>query len=146
MISPTLPLPPVSDLPSSVGALFGVWRPQFGTISSWKRLELGSQDFSFQMFHTVDLDSVAALFFFTIYKDGIEMSSTLLWHNFIAHLVCLPSKDVCPHFRILLFFFRDDIYISGSGSVHSISGIDCWLTLYNGSLTGFSPPLHLIII
>ena len=33
-----------------------------------------------------------------------------------------------------------------SGSVQSISGIDCWLTLYNGSLTGSSPPPPSIIL
>ena len=33
-----------------------------------------------------------------------------------------------------------------SGSVQSISGIDCWLTLYNGSLTGSSYPLPSMIL
>ena len=108
MISPTLPLPPVSDLPSSVGALFGVRRPQFGTISSWKRLEFGSQDFSFQMFHTVDLDSVALLSSF-LQSTKMELSSMLseilplhVIDVVVTQLYCTPGM---PSFQRCLSAF-----------------------------------------
>ena len=120
MISPTLPIPLVSDLPSSVRALFGVRRPQFGTISSWKRLEFGSQDFSFQMFHTVDLDSVALLSSF-LQSTKMELRchrrccDTTLLHTWYAFL---PKMFV----RILEFFFSffAMIYISVAVAVYTV--------------------------